>query len=75
VANHHKHVHRKEEDEPKPRNLSGPIILIIILASAARAATHVFPGMDPKKLVLAIAIVGAAVFLWILSPRKDRKRG
>jgi len=31
--------------------------------------------MDPKKLVLAIAIVGAAVFLWILSPRKDRKRG
>ena len=72
VANHHKHVHRKEEDEPKRRNLSGPIILIVILASAARAATHVFPGMDPRKLVLAIAIVGAAIFLWILSPRKDR---
>jgi hypothetical protein len=70
VANHHKHVHHKE-DEPSPRNISGTIILILILASAARAATHVFPGMDPRKIVLAVAIVGAALFLWILNPRKN----
>jgi len=38
---------------------------------AARAATHIFPGMDPKKLAAAIAIVVAAVFLWILNPRKS----
>jgi hypothetical protein len=70
VGNHHKHLHRKE-DEPRPRNVSGTIILILILASAARAATHVFPGMDPRKIVLAVAIVGAALFLWILNPRKN----
>ena len=49
MANHHRHVHHKE-DERRPRNLAGPIILIIILMYAARAATHIFPGMDPKKL-------------------------
>ena len=70
MANHHRHVHDKE-DERRPRNLAGPIILIIILMYAARAATHIFPGMDPKKLAAAIAIVVAAVFLWILNPRKS----
>ena len=70
MANHHRHIHHKE-DEPRRRNLAGPIILIFILASAARAATHIFPGMDPRKIALAVAIVGAAVFLWILNPRKN----
>lgn len=72
MANHHRHVHDKD-DEPKSvlRDLAVPIILFIILAYAAQWAFRIYPRTDPRYLAGGIAIAGAATFLWILNPRKD----
>jgi hypothetical protein len=62
VANHHRHVRRKAH------NLAAPIILIVILVYAAQWAFRI----PLRNLAAGIAIAGAAAFLWILNPRKDR---
>jgi hypothetical protein len=72
VANHHKHVHHKH-DEPKSklREYAEPIILITIFVYAAQWAFR-FPKNLPVYLAAGILFGGAAVFLWIQNPRKDR---
>jgi hypothetical protein len=76
VANHHRHVHHKE-DEPRPtskllRKFAAPIILFIILVYAAQWAFHFVPRTDPRNLAAGILFAGAATFLWILKPWKER---
>jgi len=69
VANHRKHLHRKEgKPKSKLQSLAVPIALFVIFIYAAQWAVR-FPK---SNLAAGIIFVGAAAFLWILKPRKNR---
>ena len=72
MANHHKHLHRKEaEPKSKLRNLAVPIIFFVIFVYAAQWAFR-FPGRASTYLAAGIIFAGGAALLWILNPRKGR---
>jgi hypothetical protein len=73
--NRHKHVHQ-ENGEPKSKlqSLRVPIALFFIFIYAAQWAFR-FPKRNPVNLAAGIVFAGAAAFLWILKPRKNRHKG
>jgi hypothetical protein len=73
--NRHKHVHQ-ENGEPKSKlqSLCVPIALFFIFIYAAQWAFR-FPKRNPVNLTAGIIFAGAAAFLWILKPRKNRHKG
>jgi len=73
--NRHKHVHQ-ENGEPKSKlqSLRVPIALFFISIYAAQWAFR-FPKRNPVNLAAGIIFAGAAAFLWILKPRKNRHKG
>jgi|HubBroStandDraft_2_1064218.scaffolds.fasta_scaffold12077_1 hypothetical protein len=73
--NRHKHVHQ-ENGEPKSKlqSLRVPIALFFIFIYAAQWAFR-FPKRNPVNLAAGIIFAGAAAFLWILKPRKNRHKG
>jgi O-antigen ligase len=71
----HKHVHwRESEPKSKLRKLAVPIALFCIFIYAAQWAFR-FPKRNPINLAAGIIFAGAAAFLWILKPRKNRHKG
>ena len=71
----HKHVHQ-ENGEPKSklRSFAVPIALFVIFIYAAQWAFR-SPRANPVNLAAGIIFAGAAAFLWILKPRKNRHKG
>jgi hypothetical protein len=71
----HKYVHEKGEPKSKLRKLAVPIALFCIFIYAAQWAFRFQRGNLRGNLAAGIIFAGAAAFLWILKPRKNRHKG